>query len=119
MKKDAKIEEILLSDENYEKMVKEKTEQDFKKILETGNSATDKYITDIKSVPPDMLFSKFATYEVINKQSKTCTYINGVQAEGYLGANNSDRMKLLSGQTDSFVSEDMFVKFVKVPVSNV
>ena len=55
MKKDAKIEEILLSDENYEKMVKEKTEQDFKKILETGNSATDKYITDIKSVPPDML----------------------------------------------------------------
>ena len=115
MKKSKKIEEMLLSDENYEKMVKEKTERDFEKALKE-NSLKGRYITDIKSVPAVELFSKDATYEVINKQSKTRSFINGLQAEGYLGANNSDREKLLSGETNSFVSGEMFIKFVKVKV---
>ena len=116
MKKDTKIEEMLLSDENYEKMVREKTEKDFKNVLENNQTPENKYITDIKSVPENLLFSKLAIYQVINRQSKTCSYINGLQAEGYLGSNNSERLKLLSGQTDSFVSDDVFVKFVKVKV---
>lgn len=116
MKKNKNIEEILLSDENYEKMVKERTEQEFKKVLQEDDSTKGRYITDIKSVPQDKLFSKAATYEVINKSSKTKSCINGLQADGYLGANNSDRAKLLSGETDSFVSGDNFIKFVKVKV---
>ena len=114
MKKNKKIEEILLSDENYEKMVREKTEREFINALENNNSLKAAYITDIKFVPADKLFSKAATYEVINKQSKTRSYINGLQADGFLGANNSDRAKLLSGETNSFVSGDNFIKFVKV-----
>ena len=42
------------------------------------------------------------------------SYINGVQAEGYLGAKNSDRAKLMAGETDSFVCGCNFVRFVKV-----
>lgn len=116
MKKDKKIEEMLLNDENYEKMVREKTEKDFKNVLKDAQTLKNKDITDIKSVPEGLLFSKAAIYEVINKQSKTRSYINGLQAEGYLGSNNSDRLKMLSGKTDSFVSDDVFVKFVKVKV---
>ncbi len=116
MKKNKNIEEMLLSDENYEKMVKERTEQEFKKVLQEDDSVKGRYITDIKSVPPDKLFSKTATFEVINKSSKTRSCINGLQADGYLGANNSDRAKLLSGETNSFVSGDNFIKFVKVKV---
>ncbi len=117
MKENKKIEEMLLNDENYEKMIREKTEKDFQKLLTDGNdNLKGKYITDIKAVEPQLLFSKFATYEVINRQSKTRSYINGIQAEGYLGSNNSDREKLLKGLTNSFVNADNFVKFIKVKV---
>ena len=46
----------------------------------------------------------------------TKSYINGVQAEGYLGSQNADRMKLLAGEADSFVCENSYVKFIKVTV---
>ena len=50
----------------------------------------------------------------MNKASKTKSYINGVQAEGYLGVQSVDRAKLINGETDSFVSGNNFVKFVKI-----
>lgn len=116
MKKDEKIEEILLSDENYEKVLKKKTEKDFEESLNDNFLQENKEITDIKSVPSEMLFSKFATYEVINRQSKTRSYISGLQAEGFLGSNITERKKLLAGETDSFVNGEMFVKFIKVKI---
>ena len=115
MKKDNDIEKLLLNDSNYEKAVKSHIEKEFKQTLKLKKVKTN-YITDVKSVPKNKLFSKFATFEVINKKSKTKSFINGLQAEGYLGSQVSDRQKLLSGQTDSFVSEDCFIKFIKVKV---
>ena len=116
MKENKDIEQILLNGKNYEKMVKAKIENDFKLALSEKITSKGKYITDIKSVPMDKIFTKYATYEVINKKSKTRSFINGLQAEGYLGNKISEREKLLSGQTDSFVNEDNFVKFIKVKV---
>lgn len=115
MKKNNEIEKILLSDSEYEKTVKSHIEKEFRQELKKKN-LSEKYLTNIKSVPPDKLFSKFTTFEVINKISKTRSYINGIQAEGYLGGNNADRLKLVSGDTNSFVSGDCFIKFVKVRV---
>ena len=114
MKENKDIEKILLNDSAYEKMVKTKIEREFKKELELAKKMRNKIITDIKKVPKEKLFTKSATYEVINKNSKTKSYINGVQAEGYLGAKNSDRAKLLNGETDSFVCGCNVVRFVKV-----
>lgn len=116
MKENKEIEQILLNGENYEKMVKAKIENDFKAVLEEGKTLKGKYITDIKCAPKEKLFSKSATYEVINRKSKTRTFINGLQAEGYLGNRNSDREKLLKGESNSFVSDDNFVKFIKVKI---
>ena len=116
MKENKDIEKILLNDSAYEKMVKSKIEREFKQELAFAKNTRNKVITDIKKVPKEKLFTKSATYEVINKNSKTKYFINGVQAEGYLGAKNSDRIKLLEGKTDSFICGSNFVKFVKVKI---
>ena len=114
MKEDKKIEQILMNDEKYEEFIHSKTEQEFKKILESKNKI--EIITDIKKVPKSLLFSKKATYSIINKDSKTMSYINGVQAEAFLSADNISREKIISGQMDSFVCENNYIKFVKVKV---
>lgn len=112
MKNDKEIEEILLNDEKYEKFLKKKTEQEFTKALEE-NKTKEQIITDIKKVPKDKLFCKNTTYLIINKISKTKSYINGIQAESYLISLN-DREKLQEGIIDSFVYGDYFIKFYQL-----
>ena len=63
-------------------------------------------------MPKDKLFSKKATYFVINKNSKTSSYINGIQAESFL-ISPYEREKFLSGKTDAFVYQDNYIKFYK------
>ena len=117
MKKNDDIEHILLNDLAFEQAVKSKIEQDFKSSLANSKMSKDKlYITNIKDVPSGFLFSKSTIFEVINKNSKTKSYINGIQAEGYLGSNVAERNKLLAGETDSFVSGNSYVKFIKTKV---
>ena len=70
MKNDKEIEQILLNDENYEKLMKKKTEEEFTKAIQK-NAQTPNIITDITKVPKDKLFSAKATYSVINKTSKS------------------------------------------------
>lgn len=112
MKQDKEIEQILLSDEKYEKFIKGKAEQDFNKIIEDACKKNDSIITDFKLMPKDKLFSKKATYYVINKMSKTTSYINGMQAESFL-VSPYEREKFLSGQTDAFIYQDCYIKFYK------
>lgn len=115
MKEDKEIEKILLNNEEYENFINKRTEQDFEKELE--NSTSKSICTDdFKSVPKEELFSKNTLYSVINKTSKTKSYINGVQAEGFLGAQEIVRDNFLSKKTDSFVAGDMYIKFYKYKV---
>ncbi len=117
MKENKDIEKMLLNNSSYEAIMKTKVEQEFKQELRNAQKQKKKrIITDIKKVPRDKIFSKEAVYLVINKNSKTKSYINGVQAEGYLGAQKAVRDKLLSGISDSFVSENSFVKFEKIKI---
>ena len=110
-KTDKDIEQILLNDENYEKFLSEKIENEFNSMLSDAGRVQHEKITEIKKLSKSELFSKRATYVVINKNSKTKSYINGVQAEGFLGDRNAIREKLLSGQTDSFVNDEYYIKF--------
>ncbi len=112
MKNDKEIEQILLNDEKYEKFIKDKTEHDFKKIIEEAGKKNNSVITDFKQMPKDKLFSKKSTYFVINKNSKTSSYINGIQAESFL-ISPYEREKFLSGKTDAFVYQDNYIKFYK------
>lgn len=120
MKENKEIEKILLNDSAFDNMLKKKVENDFKQeLINAKASKSVEYITEIKDVPKTKLFTKYATFEVINKTSKTKSYINGVQAEGFLGSNITDRTKLLNGESDSFVCGNSFIKFVKVKISYV
>lgn len=112
MKQDKEIEQILLDDEKYEQFIKDKTEREFKKILEEASKKDESEITDFKKMKSENLFSKNATYFVINKMSKTTSYINGMQAESFL-VSPYDREKFLSGKTDAFVYQDNYIKFYK------
>ncbi len=116
MKEDKEIEKILLNDEEYEKFVNTKTENEFIKEIEGAKSIKSEVINDFKKVPREKLFAKNTLYLVLNKQSKTKTYINGLQAEGFLGSENILRENFLSKKTDSFVSGDNYVKFYKYKV---
>lgn len=116
MKEDNNIEQILLNDSEYEKFSAKKIESDFVKEIDKSKHKTSQIITDIKLVPKYKLFSKDAIYLVMNKNSKTKSYVNGIQAEGFLGNQTSTREKILAGEVDSFVKDDYFVKFLKVRV---
>ncbi len=116
MKEDKNIEQILLNDEEYEKFSARKIENDFVQEIDKSKNKTSEIITDIKLVPKYKLFSKDAIYLVINKNSKTKSYVNGIQAEGFLGNQISTRENFLTGEIDSFVKDDYFVKFLKIRV---
>ena len=110
-KDDKDIEQILLNDENYEKFLSKKAENEFNAVLKETQNIQHKKITEISKLSKNELFSKYATYFVINKNSKTKSYINGVQAEGFLGSKTSLREKFLSGQSESFVNDEYYIKF--------
>ncbi|MCM1339094.1 MAG: hypothetical protein NC191_05440 [Muribaculaceae bacterium] len=116
MKENKEIEKLLLDDSAYDKLMKNKIEKEFTKELEAAKSSKHKFITDIKAVPGGKLFTKDTVFEIINKNSKTRSFITGVQAEGFLGTKYSDREKLLKGEIDSFVNGNNFIKFVKVKI---
>lgn len=116
MKENKKIEQLLLNDSSYEELVNSKIEKEFMSQLEEAKSKKKDVVTDLKLAPKQKLFSKDATYVVINKNNKTKSYINGIQAEGFLGSQNTLREKFLSAQTDFFISGDNYVKFFKIKV---
>ena len=86
MKDNKNIEQLLLDDISSEDLLNSKIEQEFTSQLEDKGCREKKFVTDLKLAPKEKLFSKDAVYLVINKNSKTKSYINGVQAEGFLGS---------------------------------
>ncbi len=112
MNKDKEIEQILLNEDTCDSIIQKKKEKEFLKSLEKTDTKPA-IITDIAKVPKDKLFSSKATFSLINKSSKTQSYINGIQAESYLVSLN-DREKLLEGITDSFIYGNYYIKFYRL-----
>src|SRR5574344_195925 len=115
MKEDKEIEQILLNDSNYEKFVNKKIEKEFTQEIEsTQKKEEPKVITNISLVPKEKLFSKDATYIVMNKKSKTKSYINGIQTDGFLGSQKTLREKCKKAEVDYFSSGENYVKFYRI-----
>ena len=108
--KDQEIEKVLLNDKQYDSLIKSKLEKEFKNAF-NSDERKNKVIKDIKKVPASELFSKRAVYLVLNKENKTKSYINGIQAEGFLGSQTLQREKLVSKDTDYFISGNSYIKF--------
>lgn len=115
-KKDEKdLEQRLLSHASLDELIKLKMEEELKSELEKAQEKPKKQIiTEISKVPTELIFSKEAVYRLFNRNNKTETYINGIQAEAMLGLQNNIRDKVKSGQMDAFSTENAYVKFEKI-----
>ncbi len=115
MKNNKDLEEVLINKKSMDELIKMKIEKEFQtEISASRHKKTKKIITDIKQVPKDKLFSKQAVFKIYNRQTGTESTINGIQAEGMLGLQNSERTKLLNGEITSFATDDTYIKFEKI-----
>lgn len=110
--KDKEKEEMLLTGASLDELIKMKIEQEF---LSDMNAAKNEYrpkiYTNIKDVPQDKIFAKNTTYKYFNRNTKTETYINGIQAEALIGIQNNIREKMLKGELNAFTTDDAYIKF--------
>ena len=67
----------------------------------------------ISEVPKDYIFSKDAVFKYYNRHNKLETYINGIQADAYIGIQDIIRKKMLQGELDVFTTDDCYIKFEK------
>lgn len=108
-------EQRLLNNTSLDDLIRLKMEEELKTEFEKFQKKPKKQvITDISKVPSELIFSKCAVYKVFNKQNKTQTYINGMQAEAMLGLQIAVRSRIFSGLTDAFLNDIAYVKFEKV-----
>lgn len=115
--KEEDIEQILLSNASLDELIKMKIEKEFKSELDKANKKPQiKTVTDISKVPQNKIFSKDAVYRLFNRNTKSETFINGIQAEAMLGIQNSIREKIYKGELSAFTTENAYVKFEKINV---
>lgn len=106
------IESALLSGKSIDELIKIKMKEEIKNTFEKVNKTPKKVkIFDIKEIPSKVLFSRNSVFKKYNKQNDTISYINGIQAEGLLGLDETSREKLLSGKIEVFSTDNSFVKF--------
>ena len=107
-------EELLLNGASLEDLIKMKIERDFMDDLKKSQEKPKpKTYTKIQDLPKEKIFSKDAVYRCFNRNAKSESYINGIQADAMLGLQNHIREKLLNGELDAFTTEDAYVKFDK------
>ncbi len=110
--KDDDMEQMLLNNTSLDELIKMKIENEFQSEIEQSKNKPEKtLINDISQVPKRLIFSKQSVFKVFNRNTKTETYINGVQAEAMLGIQNSVREKIYNGELGAFTTDDAYVKF--------
>lgn len=108
-------EQRLLKSASLDELIKRKMEEELKTEIEKAKIIPKKEtITDISKAPQNLIFSKNAVFKLFNRNTKTETYINGIQAESLLGMQNSTREKIKSGKIDAFSTEYAYIKFEKI-----
>ena len=106
------IEDALLTGKSLDELIKIKMKEEIKTAFQKVSTKFErKKVTDIKSVPKNYIFSKYAVYKKFNKRNNTISFINGIQAEALLGIDETSREKLQKGEIEVFSTDSAFVKF--------
>ncbi len=109
---DTNAEQILLANTSLDDLIKKKIESEYVEEIEKAKAKkVTRHITDIKQVPPKLIFSANSVFKVYNRKSKTESCINGVQAEALLGLQANVRDSIARGSMSSFANGDVYVKF--------
>lgn len=107
-------EALLLNNASLEDLIKMKIEKEFMEDLKKSKEKPEKQIlTEIKNLPKDKIFSKYATFRYFNRNTGCETFINGIQAEALIGLQNNIREKMLKGELSAFTIDDAYIKFEK------
>jgi len=101
-----------LKDANIEQLIEQKIETEIQTEMDEAKKEKETVIIkDFNDVPKGKLFDKNTTYKVFNRKTKKETYINGVQAESFLGLNISVRDDLERKYIDNFTVNEYYVRF--------
>lgn len=112
--KNSDAEEMLLKNASLEDLIKMKIEKEFMEDLKKAKETPQKKIvTDIKSVPKEVIFSKDAVFRYFNRNTKCESLINGIQAEALTGTQHHVREQLAKGELNAFTTDDAYIKFEK------
>lgn len=120
MRKKQLIEDALLSGKSIDELIKIKMKEEIKTVFEkkSKKNSTPEKIYDIKKVPKNLLFSKYAVFKKYNKNNNTICFINGIQTEALLGLDENSREKLQKGEIEVFSTDNAFVKFEFIEIIN-
>ena len=107
-------EDMLLNNASLDELIKMRIEKEFLEDLKKAKEKPKKReYTDIKDVPKDKIFSKSSVFRCFNRNTKCETFINGVQADAYIGIQDVVRKKMLDGELSAFTTDDTYIKFEK------
>ncbi len=111
------MEEILLSKNSLDDLIKMKIEEEFKtNEKKLKQKSVKKIITDLKDVPQNQIFTKNSVFKLFNRKNKTETFIDGIQADSFIGAQTGIREKFFDGTLTTFATEDAYVRFEKAVI---
>src|SRR5574344_1135079 len=117
MKQD--IEQFLISGNSIDDLISKKMEEEINETKKEANEKLkEKIITDIKKVPKHLIFTKHSIFKVFNRENKTQSFINGLQAESMIGLQKSLYSKIKEGLIASFATEKEFIKFEKAKIKD-
>lgn len=105
-------ESLLIGANSLNKAIKADIEAQI--ALEKGDSTAPRKTSTVKKLSKldkTDIFSSRSVWKVFNRKTKQESDINGLQAESYVGMNVSLRERILSGELDSFLTGEYFVKF--------
>jgi len=116
--KDNELEQMLLSKTSLDDLIKKKIENEFLSELEKSKvKPTVKRVDNIALVPKNLIFSAKSVFKVFNRNTRTESYISGLQAEALLGLQNAVREQIAKGECSAFATNDAYVKFDYVEYS--
>ena len=106
------VEQVLLSNASLDELIKMKIEQEFKKP-KAQKKEVKKIVTELKDVPKEKIFTKESVFRVYNRHNGSETFINGIQADAMIGAQDNVRENFLNKTLSAFSTDDAYVKFEK------
>ena len=116
---DKDTEQMLLNNTSLDDLIRKKIEQEFKNDIKSSKKQKEIIkVTDIAKVPKHLIFSAKSVFKVFNRRTGVETYINGIQAEAFLGVQNNIREKMAEGQISAFASKNTYIKFEYVKYNN-
>lgn len=115
--KDSDIEKILLGSKDSKELIAKKIRAEIEaEMAENKKPKMKKIITDITQAPKPAIFSASSVWSIYNRDTRQENLLTGLQAENYLSLDFLTKTDILKGETDCFLTDNYFLKFVSCEI---